>query len=94
MLKTVEDWNTYFRFINYQRKFKKPAKVLYNTLRNQAGKCAICKSTFTKTPMLDHSHNTGKVRGFLCASCNVMLGKFGDSVKLFKSAIKYLKKYQ
>jgi len=66
---------------------------------NQNGKCLICESKETaKSPAtgeprrlaVDHCHETGKVRGLLCSSCNTSLGGFKDSIKYLKSAIKYL----
>ena len=41
---------------------------------------------------VDHSHETGKVRGLLCFSCNTALGNFKDNIENMKNAIKYLEK--
>lgn len=41
---------------------------------DQAGRCAICgKPPKTRDLAVDHNHVTGKVRGLLCAPCNVGL---------------------
>ena len=40
----------------------------------QAGRCAICGG---RKDFLDHSHQTGMVRGWLCHGCNIGEG-FGD----------------
>lgn len=68
----------------------------YNTLlNNQDNSCAICKvNQKDKTYFfhVDHCHTTGKVRGLLCAPCNVFLGISKDSVDVFKNAILYLEK--
>lgn len=68
----------------------------------QDGKCAICKQPESwfdyrdkskpRQLCVDHDHSTGKVRGLLCGSCNVMLGRAKDSVLMLESAIKYLNK--
>jgi len=42
----------------------------------------------------DHCHKTGKKRGKVCLSCNLVLGMFKDDIGRFKKAIKYLEKYK
>jgi hypothetical protein len=41
--------------------------------------------------VLDHCHETGKFRGWLCHKCNRALGGFDDDTKTLWRAIKYLK---
>ena len=58
----------------------------YNLMLDaQGGICKICsmpettrKNNSDEVRMLavDHDHNTGAVRGLLCASCNVQLGYY------------------
>lgn len=64
-------------------------------VKKQNFKCAICKNLLEhgKKSHLDHCHNSSKIRGVLCVSCNVGLGMFKDSVDMLESAQKYLKKY-
>ena len=61
---------------------------------NQNGCCAICKSKVSSSRttrlFVDHCHNTTRVRGLLCSSCNHGLGLFKDSPTLLKRAISYL----
>jgi hypothetical protein len=67
----------------------------YQTLvARQGGVCAICKEACKQYARLsvDHDHKTNIVRGLLCNSCNVGLGKFCDNVEKLKSAIAYLEK--
>ena len=46
-----------------------------------------------KTPWcLDHDHDTKKFRGWLCNSCNTILGHLNDDPKAFYRAILYLNK--
>lgn len=68
----------------------------YKMLGQQGDGCAICKSTDSKRKgtayfAIDHDHVTGQVRGLLCDSCNVMLGRAKDDINILQSAILYLK---
>lgn len=56
----------------------------------QEGRCAICKREHTL--VVDHNHETGKVRGLLCPGCNHGLGRFRDNIDVLQSAIEYLRK--
>jgi hypothetical protein len=58
----------------------------------QDNRCAICGST-PRLLYVDHNHNTGKVRGLLCVSCNSALGLFRDSIGAIEKAAAYLKRY-
>lgn len=82
-------------------------KFLYNLSLNQVtemymlqeGKCAICnvfKPTYNTHGglVIDHDHNTGKVRGLLCTNCNVLLGRAQDNIQLLHKAANYLTKYK
>lgn len=58
----------------------------------KTGVCGICnKPVKGKGQHIDHCHTTGKVRGVLCARCNVALGAFGDSIQTLERAIDYLR---
>lgn len=70
-------------------------------LADQGGKCAICRGDQTATRWgngtpfhVDHCHDTGKVRGLLCAECNTGLGKFKDSVVTLIRAAEYVRRHQ
>lgn len=70
-------------------------------LSEQDNVCAICKHEETRKShgkvcrlAVDHCHKTGKVRGLLCARCNVSLGAFRDRIDLLQESINYLNRYQ
>ena len=68
----------------------------YNAMwEKQDEACAICKlkETAGKGFHMDHDHQTGKIRGILCHSCNLMLGNAKDNISTMKSAISYLGKH-
>jgi hypothetical protein len=59
-------------------------------LDEQEGRCAICGDQFEGEPMVDHNHETRKVRGLLCKNCNTGLGMFRDNVLRLRLAAAYL----
>lgn len=48
----------------------------------------------TRTIQLDHCHETGKFRGWLCKECNISLGNLGDNIEGLIHTIKYLNRTQ
>jgi hypothetical protein len=65
----------------------------HDLLDKQGGVCGICGATENndyKYFSVDHCHETGRVRGLLCDSCNRGLGFFRDSVKNLDAAKQYL----
>lgn len=61
----------------------------YNQMRLEQGNaCAICRRE--KPLCVDHDHETKKVRGLLCQTCNRALGMLQDSPSRARSAAEYL----
>lgn len=59
------------------------------------GKCDCCGSTDSGGTVgwcLDHEHSTGRIRGMLCCSCNLAIGKLGDTLEGVLNAVKYLQR--
>lgn len=72
------------------------AKLYNKLLRSQRGVCAICGKSqrkYIRKFAVDHHHETGRIRGVLCFTCNAGLGLFRDSKSLLKQAIEYLQKH-
>lgn len=59
----------------------------------QKGICLICRRK-TKKLFIDHCHETGKVRGLLCPTCNTGLGMLNDNLGNLNRAVEYLEKYK
>lgn len=55
----------------------------------QGEACGLCGRS-SKRMVVDHDHNTGKVRGILCVRCNVCLGGLGDNLDGAIRAVRYL----
>ena len=79
---------------NYQRNLKLQARYgisldeYEGMARRQNGVCAVCE--VSGKLHVDHEHETGRVRGLLCGSCNRALGLLKDNVDSLKKAIDYL----
>jgi hypothetical protein len=57
----------------------------------QGGLCAICRRQDAWRLVVDHCHDTGRVRGLLCDRCNQALGALGDRVEALERALHYLR---
>lgn len=81
-----------------QRKYGITYETYLLMLDNQDCKCKICSSEgFVMAKhhrlklVVDHCHDTGKVRGLLCHNCNRALGLLKDSTESLEKALEYLK---
>jgi hypothetical protein len=58
------------------------------------GLCTICKfpeSRKNRRLSLDHDHATGRLRGFVCSRCNIIMGCVNDDPELLERAAHYLR---
>ncbi|MGV9356103.1 endonuclease VII domain-containing protein [Streptomyces misionensis] len=55
---------------------------------SQGSVCCICLAA--PPAHVDHSHETGRVRGVLCFSCNAALGQFKDQPEVIRRAAAYV----
>lgn len=72
---------------------KLPNDIPIEIFKKNPTHCACCGEPKTKTFHLDHCHKTGKIRDFICSSCNLGLGHFDDSLEKMQKAIKYLERH-
>lgn len=58
----------------------------------QSGKCATCSFLFISVTSahVDHCHTIKKVRGLLCADCNLVAGKVKDNPARLRAIAAYL----
>jgi len=64
-------------------------------LSQQENKCGLCFTELNKTTtVLDHDHQTGKIRAVLCRRCNIGLGYFQDDLAKLQAAVDYVKRYR
>ena len=63
----------------------------------QGNACAICACAIALSGPhaghLDHDHDTGQVRAFLCRHCNLMVGHAMDRPSRLRAAAAYLEKH-
>lgn len=61
-------------------------------LKEQDGKCAICKGVEPdgRALSLDHNHETMKIRGILCRRCNSSIAYFNEDPEILLSAVQYI----
>ena len=77
-----------------QRTYNITLETYNEMLAEQEHSCAICGTTEAGGPhgqmMVDHCHDTGKVRGLLCKSCNIAIGEMKDNPDIAHKAWMYL----
>jgi len=98
----TKKWIEQYGFENHiQRHYGMTLDDWNYLIKVQDGKCAICRSEFDKRVSLkvssrfsrlsvDHNHQTNKVRGLLCNSCNQGLGLFEENPEFLRNAAIYI----
>ena len=74
-----------------RRKFGISEIELADMLQRQGEKCPICKTGLTEKYVVDHCHQTGRVRALLCSWCNCALGLMQDDPRFCEAAAQYLR---
>jgi len=90
-LDQIRDWDIWYRKM---KRYGMTKESYESMAASQGGVCAICSRACQTGRRLavDHCHDTGKIRGLLCANCNTGLGKFSDSEDLMLLAIDYIRR--
>ncbi len=81
-----ESEREYDRRYNIRRKYGL-AVAEYDDLVGRG--CEVC-GTLERRICVDHDHDTGTVRGALCANCNSGIGLLGDDPNMLLAAVAYL----
>lgn len=69
-----------------KKKFKSLKRPEYGNL------CECCQKPVYRNWQLDHCHETGDFRGWLCKQCNTGLGNLGDNLQSLELVVKYLQR--
>ncbi|MFI5397641.1 MAG: endonuclease domain-containing protein [Candidatus Binatia bacterium] len=77
-----------------RRAIERRAKGRPEPTRARPATCECCGGVpdADKVLALDHCHETGVFRGWLCGRCNRGIGLLGDSVGGLERAIRYLRR--
>lgn len=80
------------RIVHRLRRYGLSPEAFEAMLEEQGRACAICRIVFEAEPLVDHDHETGRVRGLLCRPCNTGIGQLGDDLDRLRAALEYLAK--
>ena len=76
---------------------KKKKEFIKNNPRPTVGKdfhCPVCDKIKpvinNKSVVLDHDHETGKIRGYVCLPCNTGMGNLRDNKNILIRAVKWI----
>ncbi|MFD3780209.1 endonuclease VII domain-containing protein [Streptomyces sp. NPDC058612] len=93
---TSDGWSSYCRSCRtqlnrasyFKRKYGITETQREEMIAAQGGVCVICRQASAEH--VDHDHQTGRVRGVLCFSCNAALGQFKDRPDVIRRAAAYV----
>lgn len=101
--RNLSEWRSKRKFLTALQSSRSAAKkhnfipciaTVKNIEKSYTGFCKLCKRPESDFPVrlhMDHNHETGKFRGWLCKNCNAMLGNSHDSPELLEKAAQYLR---
>lgn len=65
----------------------------YDAIKAKYKSCPICGSVSSNVH-LDHDHETGNIREFICSNCNLALGLLNDDPERMRRMIAYVRKHK
>lgn len=78
----------YFRAKHLKKKYSMTGVIYAEMVLAQDGCCYICNEATNL--VIDHDHDSGKVRKLLCHGCNRGLGFFKENAESLEAAAKYI----
>lgn len=98
-IKGTEGFKRMSKTQRLQRSFRMSLDDYETLVSDQNGACALCLiklgpwgNRSGMSPVVDHNHITGKVRGVLHRKCNSAIGFLGDSADMARLAASYLER--
>ena len=76
-----------------RQRYKLPMSEYARMFAEQKGNCLICtRHSEDRALVVDHCHDSGKIRGLICSQCNAGIGLLGDGrdPEIFDRARQYL----
>ena len=84
---------------HYKRAYGLNYQEVHKMLMQQGFNCKCCSREIdmptdaidrSEAALVDHCHDTGKVRGIICGRCNTGIGQLGDNLEGLMKAVRYL----
>jgi len=89
----LDEDETLSRASHYKDRYQMTQAEVIAMEKAQGNRCPICQrglAGLERRGHIDHDHKTGRVRGILCARCNVGIGYFKDDPARLRRALEYL----
>jgi len=89
-------YKEYTKNLQLKRKYGISLDVYNALFADQKGLCLGCyrhQSQFINAFAVDHNHTTGRVRGLLCASCNLTIGRMNEDSNALRRLADYIEKH-
>jgi hypothetical protein len=88
------DYERHGRKRHYEKNYGLTEQEYHEMLSALSFKCPACNKEHDENQRLvvDHCHDSGKVRGLLCLNCNFALGYAKDSPSVLRKLADYLEK--
>lgn len=91
-------YEVYGRDAHFRRTYGITQKEYNDFADKQNHKCSVCETEVKNSTkwgrlVVDHCHDTGAVRGFLCQPCNMALGSAKDNPTILRKLADYLESF-